>query len=785
MDITGPFILASDIEFIPVATINEKTRNGFEHDAGDIVITKANTRETSKVISQELASILEEFSQPKSMAEVIYSFSLSRKKDPQQLADEVFESLLDMQRWGFIVPYHQKKDRSSSKSLQINERFKGYKVLDKYQQVKDTAVYRVAGEDGNFFALKLLKTDEDSNVGSLLKNEVSILQLLDNSVNPRFIEQGTENGDMFLITEWCDGISCAQEAARYRNSNYRNNLIQLLNLSVSILKAYDHLHKQNVLHGDINPDNILVSRSGTIKIIDYGYAQVIGEPAKVQRGGTGFHYEPEFAICALRNETDPPVTEKAEQYSIAVLLYWLITGHQYLNFSFEREKLFHQVADDEPLRFTNFDIDFPAELFNVLAKALSKDPSDRFDSLSAFAKAMLCVKNMVFENSRFYIFNQQDTDDQFLNFFIQKFGWESPLIEKGFQNPPTCSINYGSSGVAYVYHRIACVKQDATLSDLADVWANRALSFHRNYNDAFYSPAIGITEKIVGKTSLYHSPAGIYLMQAMISNSRNDLHTLRKAVGGFLLTTKSPCDNIDVTLGKAGLLIGCSILYRELMTIENDSISELMSSAEAIKDEIWGQLAQYPSMNEPNPVDYFGIAHGWAGLLYATLLWCDLSSSTLPGKFMRRLEELHGNSIEQENIFRWPLRLGDKNSWPGWCNGNAGYIFLWTLLYKHFKDEKYLQIAEKIAFRLTRGTKTDNSDLCCGMSGVVYAMINLYKTTNEKKYLEKAKEIKDTILKTWFSQPLRNNSLYKGEPGIAAMVGEFREPSLMKMPLFE
>jgi serine/threonine-protein kinase len=329
------------------------------------------------------------------------------------------------------------------------------------------------------------------------------------------------------------------------------------------------------------------------------------------------------------------------------------------------------------------------------------------------------------------------------------------------------------------------VRQDASLSHLADIWANRALSFNDDYDRAFYSPAIGITEKIVSRISLYHSPTGAYLTQALISNSRNDLHTLNKALKNFLLTAEEPCDKIDLTLGKAGLLIGCSLFYRELMTINGDPAPELILLAEGIKNEIWDQLEQYPPMSQPNPVDYFGIAHGWAGLLYSTLLWCNISSSPLPWSFMTRLEELLNNCIQQGNIIRWPLTIADKKSWPGWCNGSAGHIFLWVLLYKHFKDEKYIQLAEKAALHLISGIQNDNADLCCGMSGVTYAMISLYKATNEKKYLTEAKKIKDTILKTWFLQPLRNNSLYKGEPGIAVMVGELAEPSLMKIPLFE
>ena len=175
----------------------------------------------------------------------------------------------------------------------------------------------------------------------------------------------------------------------------------------------------------------------------------------------------------MKDEAHPSVGESRTIFH-RVLLYWLITGHQYLNFSFERKKLFTQVANDEPLPFKNFDTDFPGELFDVLAKALSKDPGTRFESLNAFANALTNVKNVIFESSKFYVFNKQNTEEQFLSFCLQKFGWESPLIEKGLRDRPTCSINYGSAGIAYMYHRLACVRQDAALCHLADVWANRA-----------------------------------------------------------------------------------------------------------------------------------------------------------------------------------------------------------------------------------------------------------------------------------------------------------------------
>jgi serine/threonine protein kinase len=75
-------------------------------------------------------------------------------------------------------------------------------------------------------------------------------------INPRFIEQDTENGNMFLLLN--DGISCGQEAIN-TGIVIRGITFVIIKLVCFILKAYHHLHKQNVLIRDVNPENILIS----------------------------------------------------------------------------------------------------------------------------------------------------------------------------------------------------------------------------------------------------------------------------------------------------------------------------------------------------------------------------------------------------------------------------------------------------------------------------------------------------------------------------------------------
>ena len=201
--------------------------------------------------------------------------------------------------------------------------------------------------------------------------------------------------------------------------------------------------------------------------------------------------------------------------------------------------------------------------------------------------------------------------------------------------------------------------------------------------------------------------------------------------------------------------------------------------------QLWELLDNYPAINEKNEINYLGIAHGWAGILYATLLWCDQSTQKLPGNFMNRLEELQRCMIQKDNLMKWPLSMSDKSSWTGWCNGSAGHVFLWSLLYKYFKDEKYSSIAVQTAEYVIQNSLNSINNLCCGLAGEAYSLANLYHITLEKRYIQEAQKISQKILSQISLPALRNNSLYKGDLGLAVLFSEMGNPAMLQMPLFE
>ena len=133
-----------------------------------------------------------------------------------------------------------------------------------------------------------------------------------------------------------------------------------------------------------------------------------------------------------------------------------------------------------------------------------------------------------------------------------------------------------------------------------------------------------------------------------------------------------------------------------------------------------------PSQKLRLPESIPGIAHGWAGFLYATLQWCSVSKTALPKDVERRLVELAALALPIARGMDWPWTLGHSGeplTMPGWCNGACGYVFLWTLAHRLLGDPRYLELAQGAAWR-SWDAPEQIVTLCCGLAGRAYALLN-------------------------------------------------------------
>lgn len=146
-------------------------------------------------------------------------------------------------------------------------------------------------------------------------------------------------------------------------------------IGIQILDALEHAHQSKVVHRDIKPHNILVTRAGRVKVTDFGIARAVSTNTLTHTGsiiGSAHYFSPEQAKGGFTGE-------KSDLYSTGIVLYEMLTG----KVPFEGESpisvaVKHLHDDVAPPR--QFNEAIPEELEEIILKSLEKDPGRRYQS---------------------------------------------------------------------------------------------------------------------------------------------------------------------------------------------------------------------------------------------------------------------------------------------------------------------------------------------------------------------------------------------------------------------
>lgn len=239
-------------------------------------------------------------------------------------------------------------------------------------------------------AVKVCSLDQMGNTGSralirkLFFNEAHTAGLLDHPNIVKVMDAGEQDGQLYLVMEYVDG---AETLSDYCQPDRLVPLETVGQIAHTCARALDYAHRRGVIHRDIKPSNILVTRSGLLKIGDFGIAQSMISDATQVIGlmGSPTYMSPE----QVREE---PLTGQTDLYSLGVVMYQLLSGRRPYN-ARSLPALVEKILREAPLAIRQLRADLPEPLAGVVERAMSKDLGERYPSGRDMASDIAAIFN--------------------------------------------------------------------------------------------------------------------------------------------------------------------------------------------------------------------------------------------------------------------------------------------------------------------------------------------------------------------------------------------------------
>lgn len=245
-----------------------------------------------------------------------------------------------------------------------------YEVVEKVGTGGMADVYRAMDHRLNrYVAVKILKNEysEDTKFVTKFRQEAQAVACLSHPNVVAVYDVGEEQGMHFIVMEFVEGITLKS----YIEKKGKLSVREAVGIGIQIASGLEAAHNSHIIHRDIKPQNILISRDGTAKVTDFGIAKAASSNTITASAMGSVHYiSPEQARGGFSDE-------KSDVYSLGVTMYEMLSGT--LPFTGESAvavALAH--IQEEAVPLTAMDATIPKGISDIVAKCMQKKADFRY-----------------------------------------------------------------------------------------------------------------------------------------------------------------------------------------------------------------------------------------------------------------------------------------------------------------------------------------------------------------------------------------------------------------------
>ena len=241
-----------------------------------------------------------------------------------------------------------------------------------------------------YVAIKVLpeQISMDEELRQRFQQEVRVIARLEHPHILPVHDYGQDRDRLYLVMRYVDSGTLGERLAQGRLE-----LGQISRVMHQVGSALAYAHRNGVVHRDIKPNNVLIDEQGNCYLSDFGLARVMAVSIRLTASGVGMGTP---AYMSPEQGSGQPVDMRSDVYSLGVMLYEMATGQVPYQANTAMAVMLKHITDPLPLPST-LNPDLSPGLEQVIAKALAKDPNDRYQSVEKMLQAFDAAVGQVSE----------------------------------------------------------------------------------------------------------------------------------------------------------------------------------------------------------------------------------------------------------------------------------------------------------------------------------------------------------------------------------------------------